>query len=116
MLLVIRTVRSLSAASGETMMIQSLSFDGTYILMPARVFLLSGSSETRVSAEEFGFLKETCDRYGEHGPVLHSKCIDCFKTLPLASDFADNVSTQIMAASFKAPLGSMKIALYCWVH
>ncbi|WZZ05981.1 hypothetical protein YC2023_091902 [Brassica napus] len=59
--------------------------------MPARVFLLSGSSETRVSAEEFGFLKETCDRYGEHGPVLHSKCIDCFKTLPLASDFADNV-------------------------
>ncbi|WZZ05982.1 hypothetical protein YC2023_091903 [Brassica napus] len=30
-LLVIRTVRSLSAASGETMMIQSLSFDGTYV-------------------------------------------------------------------------------------
>ncbi|KAH0849633.1 hypothetical protein HID58_096229, partial [Brassica napus] len=48
------------------------------------VFLLRGSSETRVSAEEFGFLKETCDRYGEHGPVLHSRCIDCFKTLPLA--------------------------------
>ncbi|KAL0798247.1 hypothetical protein Bca101_053421 [Brassica carinata] len=43
------------------------------MLMPERVFLLRGSSETRVSAEEFGFLKETCDRYGEHGPVLYSK-------------------------------------------
>ncbi|KAH0914574.1 hypothetical protein HID58_029020, partial [Brassica napus] len=61
--------------------------------MPERVFLLRGSSETRVSAEEFGFLKETCDRYGEHGPVLHSRCIDCFKTLPLAYVLSDSVYT-----------------------
>ncbi|WZY98915.1 hypothetical protein YC2023_071244 [Brassica napus] len=58
-----------------------------------RVFLLRGSSETRVSAEEFGFLKETCDRYGEHGPVLHSRCIDGFKTLPLAYVLSDSVYT-----------------------
>ncbi|KAG2320921.1 hypothetical protein Bca52824_014134 [Brassica carinata] len=63
------------------------------MLMPERVFLLRGSSETRVSAEEFGFLKETCDRYGEHGPVLYSKCIHCFKTLPLASVISDSVYT-----------------------
>ncbi|KAL0886949.1 hypothetical protein Bca101_010932 [Brassica carinata] len=31
--------------------------------MPERVVLLRGSSETIVSAEEFGFLKEPCDRY-----------------------------------------------------
>ena len=61
--------------------------------MPEMVFLLRGSSETRVSAEEFGFLKETCDRYGEHGPVLHSRCIDCFKTLPLAYVLSDSVYT-----------------------
>ncbi|XP_009125265.1 serine/threonine-protein phosphatase 7 inactive homolog [Brassica rapa] len=63
------------------------------ILMPERVCLLRGSSETRVSAEELGFLKETCDRYGEHGPVLYTKCIDCFRTLPLASVVADSVYT-----------------------
>ncbi|XP_013678970.1 serine/threonine-protein phosphatase 7 inactive homolog [Brassica napus] len=63
------------------------------ILMPERVCLLRGSSETRVSAEELGFLKETCDRYGEHGQVLYSKCIDCFGTLPLASVVADSVYT-----------------------
>ncbi|CAF2121869.1 hypothetical protein HID58_009412 [Brassica napus] len=61
--------------------------------MPEMVFLLRGSSETRVSAEEFGFLKETCHRYGEHGPVLHSRCIDCFKTLPLAYVLSDSVYT-----------------------
>ncbi|WZZ18048.1 hypothetical protein YC2023_111137 [Brassica napus] len=61
--------------------------------MPERVFLLRGSSETRVSAEEFGFLKETCDRYGEHGPVLHFRCIDCFKMLPLAYVLSDSVYT-----------------------
>ena len=61
--------------------------------MPERVFLLRGSSETRVSAEEFGFLKETCHIYGEHGPVLHSRCIDCFKTLPLAYVLTDSVYT-----------------------
>ncbi|CAG7891460.1 unnamed protein product [Brassica rapa] len=63
------------------------------ILMPERVFLLRGSSETRVSAEELGFLKETCDRYGDQGLVLYSKCIDCFRTLPLASVVADSVYT-----------------------
>ncbi|KAJ4911879.1 Serine/threonine-protein phosphatase 7 inactive-like protein [Raphanus sativus] len=64
------------------------------ILMPERVFLLRGSSETRVSAEELGFLKETCDRYsGEQGPLLYSKCIDCFKALPLASVISDSVYT-----------------------
>ncbi|KAL0680833.1 hypothetical protein Bca4012_047680 [Brassica carinata] len=63
------------------------------ILMPERVFLLRGSSETRVSAEELGFLKETCDRYGDQGQVLYSKCIDCFGTLPLASVVADSVYT-----------------------
>ena len=61
--------------------------------MPKRVFLLRGSLETRVSAEEFGFLKETCDRYGEHGPVLHSRCIDGFKTLPLEYVLSDSVYT-----------------------
>ncbi|CAG7910441.1 unnamed protein product [Brassica rapa] len=61
--------------------------------MPEMVFLLRGSSETRVSAEEFGFLKETCHRYGEHGPVLHSRCIDCFKTLPLTYVLSDSVYT-----------------------
>uniref|UniRef100_M4E0H8 Calcineurin-like phosphoesterase domain-containing protein n=1 Tax=Brassica campestris TaxID=3711 RepID=M4E0H8_BRACM len=61
--------------------------------MPKRVFLLRGSLETRVSAEEFGFLKETCHIYGEHGPVLHSRCIDCFKTLPLAYVRSDSVYT-----------------------
>ncbi|CAH8357435.1 unnamed protein product [Eruca vesicaria subsp. sativa] len=63
------------------------------ILMPERVYLLRGSSETRVSAEELGFLKETCDRYAEQGAVLYSKCIDCFKTLPLASVISDSVYT-----------------------
>ncbi|CAN6842986.1 unnamed protein product, partial [Brassica oleracea] len=31
--------------------------------------------------------------YGEHSPVLHSKCIDCFKTLHLASVISDSVYT-----------------------
>ncbi|KAH0886641.1 hypothetical protein HID58_062737 [Brassica napus] len=35
----------------------------------------------------------SCDRYGEHSPVLHSKCIDCFKTLHLASVISDSVYT-----------------------
>lgn len=68
--------------------------DNQQILMPERVFLLRGSSETRVSAEELGFLKETCDRYaGEQGPELYSKCIDCFKALPLASVISDSIYT-----------------------
>ncbi|XP_010541563.1 PREDICTED: serine/threonine-protein phosphatase 7 inactive homolog isoform X2 [Tarenaya hassleriana] len=61
------------------------------ILMPERVILLRGSSETRVSAEELDFLKETCDRFAENGSVLYSRCIDCFKTLPLASVISDSV-------------------------
>lgn len=61
--------------------------------MPENVFLLRGSSETKVSAEELDFLKETCERYGEHGPVLYNKCIDCFKTLPLASVISNSVYT-----------------------
>ncbi|KAL1208986.1 putative serinePthreonine-protein phosphatase 7 inactive [Cardamine amara subsp. amara] len=63
------------------------------ILMPESVILLRGSSETRVSAEELDFLKEICDRYAEHGPMLYSKCIDCFKRLPLASVISDSVYT-----------------------
>ncbi|KFK25370.1 hypothetical protein AALP_AA8G104600 [Arabis alpina] len=63
------------------------------ILIPESVILLRGSSETRVSAEELDFLKETCDRYAEHGPMLYSKCIDCFKMLPLASVISDSVYT-----------------------
>ncbi|XP_006287216.2 serine/threonine-protein phosphatase 7 inactive homolog [Capsella rubella] len=63
------------------------------ILMPENVFLLRGSSETRVSAEELDFLKDICDRYGEHGPMLYSKCIDCFKMLPLASVISNSVYT-----------------------
>ncbi|KAG7550237.1 Serine/threonine-specific protein phosphatase/bis(5-nucleosyl)-tetraphosphatase [Arabidopsis thaliana x Arabidopsis arenosa] len=63
------------------------------ILMPENVILLRGSSETRVSAEELDFLKEICDRYGEHGPMLYSKCIDCFKMLPLASVISNSVYT-----------------------
>ncbi|CAA7026233.1 unnamed protein product [Microthlaspi erraticum] len=63
------------------------------ILMPENVVLLRGSSETRVSAEELYFLKETCDRYGENGPMLYAKCIDCFKMLPLASVISDSVYT-----------------------
>ncbi|KAL0791127.1 hypothetical protein Bca101_007373 [Brassica carinata] len=31
--------------------------------------------------------------HGEHGPVLYSKCIHCFKTLPLASVISDSVYT-----------------------
>ncbi|CAN8256684.1 unnamed protein product [Cochlearia groenlandica] len=63
------------------------------VLMPESVFLLRGSSETRVSAEELDFLKETCDRYAENGPMLYSKCIDCFRMLPLGSVISDSVYT-----------------------
>ncbi|CAH2073153.1 unnamed protein product, partial [Thlaspi arvense] len=63
------------------------------ILMPESVYLLRGSSETRVSAEELDFLKEICDRYAEDGPMLYSKCIDCFKLLPLASVISNSVYT-----------------------
>lgn len=61
--------------------------------MPENVYLLRGSSETRVSAEELDFLKEICDRYAEHGQILYSKCVDCFKLLPLASVISNSVYT-----------------------
>ncbi|CAH8362604.1 unnamed protein product [Eruca vesicaria subsp. sativa] len=61
--------------------------------MLERVFLLRGSSETSVSAEELGFQKETCDRYAEKSAVLYSKCIDCYKALPLATVISDSMYT-----------------------
>ncbi|KAL0733765.1 hypothetical protein Bca4012_009975 [Brassica carinata] len=42
------------------------------ILMSERVFLLRGSSETIVSAEEFGFLKEPYSVYTTHGGLFQS--------------------------------------------
>lgn len=62
--------------------------------MPQRVYLLRGNHETKDCTLAYGFWAELCTKFGKKDcKVVYDKCLECFRTFPLASIIAHSVYT-----------------------
>ncbi|XP_006466008.2 serine/threonine-protein phosphatase 7 isoform X1 [Citrus sinensis] len=64
------------------------------VLMPHRVYLLRGNHETKNCTLAYGFWAELCTKFGKKDcKLVFDKCLECFRTLPLATIIAQGVYT-----------------------
>lgn len=62
--------------------------------MPHRVYLLRGNHETKNCTLAYGFWAELCTKFGKKDcKLVFDKCLECFRTLPLATIIAQGVYT-----------------------
>lgn len=61
--------------------------------MPDRVYLLRGNHETKYCTSVYGFEEEVKTKFGNQSDLVYKKCLECFKSLPLASVISDCVYT-----------------------